>query len=877
VLFVRITACFALASLQAGWAQVSVTTYHNDIARTGQNLNETILTPANVNQSGFGLLFAQPVDGYIYAQPLYVPNVLIGGQTHNVAFVATENDSVYAFDADSAAGANASPLWQVSFISPPSVTTVDSVNDIGCTDLVPQIGITGTPVIDPSTGTLYVVVNTKENGGFFQRLHALDIATGNEKFGGPVAIQATVPGTGDGSSGGLVSFDALHQNQRPGLLLWNGVVYIASAAHCDHPPFHGWVLGYDASNLQQVVVWNSAPNGSDGGIWQGGGGPAADSAGIYLATGNGTFDANTGGADWGDSIVQLSPPSGGTLQVLSYFAPFDQAVLFNDTDLGSGGVVLLPDLPAGSAHQHLLVQAGKQGTVYLVDRDNMGGYNSTTDQVVQELPGAIGGLYGMPGYWNNTVYLGGQTDNLKAFSFNAGGSGLLSPSAVSSSPESFAFPGPTPSISANGSSDGVVWAIQTDAYASNGPAVLHAYDATNLANELYNSTQNGSLDTPGPAVKFAAATVVNGKVYVGTATELAVFGLRLSPVVTSPTPGATLSDSLADFSWAGASGATEYQLSVGSTPGGTDVFSGVTAGTSQSVGSIPCTDAGATVYVQLAAEVNGSFQPPVDYTYQCVLGLEDFNHDGHPDVIWQDMTSGLAQIWYLGGSQGVALTGAANLTLANPWRIVAVADFNGDGNPDVVWQDPVSGEVQVWYMGGPGGNQITGAINVAGPNPWRVASVADFDGDGHPDLLWQSPTSGLAQIWYMGGPQGNTFLSAVNLTLSNPWHIVGTADFNGDGHPDILWQDPVSGMTQVWYMGGSQGSQLLSAASLAGPNTWQVVAIADFNLDGHPDLVWEDPVSGTSQVWFMTGALGTTIQGTASLSGANPWRVAGPN
>jgi hypothetical protein len=208
---------------------------------------------------------------------------------------------------------------------------------------------------------------------------------------------------------------------------------------------------------------------------------------------------------------------------------------------------------------------------------------------------------------------------------------------------------------------------------------------------------------------------------------------------------------------------------------------------------------------------------------------------------------------------------------------VAVADFNGDGNPDVVWQDPVSGEVQVWYMGGPGGNQITGAINVAGPNPWRVASVADFDGDGHPDLLWQSPTSGLAQIWYMGGPQGNTFLSAVNLTLSNPWHIVGTADFNGDGHPDILWQDPVSGMTQVWYMGGSQGSQLLSAASLAGPNTWQVVAIADFNLDGHPDLVWEDPVSGTSQVWFMTGALGTTIQGTASLSGANPWRVAGPN
>ena len=344
----------------------------------------------------------------------------------------------------------------------------------------------------------------------------------------------------------------------------------------------------------------------------------------------------------------------------------------------------------------------------------------------------------------------------------------------------------------------------------------------------------------------------------------------------TPAPGTVLSENLADFSWNPVSGATEYQLSVGTSPGSTNVFFGTSAGTSQSVGSIPCTDAGATIYVELAAEVNGSLQPAMDYTYQCTLGFEDFNHDGHPDIIWQDMTSGLAQIWYFGGSQGVALTGAANLTLANPWRIVAVADFNGDGNPDVVWQDPVSGEVQVWYMGGPGGNQITGAINIAGPNPWRVAAVVDFNGDGHADLLWQDQTSGLAQIWYMGGPQGNTFLSAVNLTLSNPWRMVGTADFNGDGHPDILWQDPVSGMTQVWYMGGSQGNEFLSAASLAGPNAWQVVAIADFNLDGHPDLVWEDPVSGSSQVWFMTGAQGTTVQGTASLSGANPWRIAGP-
>ncbi len=557
----RITACFALAAFQAGRAQVSVTTYHNDNARTGQNLHEWILTPANVNSNEFGRVFVQPVDGYIYAQPLYVPNVSIGGKTHNVVFVATENDSVYAFDADSAAGANKNPLWHVSFINPPAVTTVDSYNDAGCGDLVPVIGITGTPVIDTSTGTLYVVANTKENGAFFQRLHALDITTGNEKFGGPVAIQATVAGTGDGSSGGRISFDALKQNQRPGLLLGGGVVYIASASHCDIGPYHAWVFAYNASNLQQVSVWNSTPNGSDGGVWQGGGGPAADAAGIYLATGNGTFDVNTGGTDWGDTILKIGGASGRKLRVLSYFTPFNQDVLSqNDTDLGAGGVVLLPDLPAESAHPHLLVQAGKEGSIYLVDRDNMGGYNSTTDQVVQELPGATGGIWGMPAYWNNTVYFGAQNDNLKAFSFNANSSGQLSASAVSYSPESFAFPGPTPSISANGSGNGILWAIQTDAYGSNGAAVLHAYDATNLANELYNSTQNSSRDTPGPAVKFAAATVVHGKVYVGTATQLAVFGLR-------PPPAAAPA-----FSPAGGVYASAQSVAITSTPPGASIY-----------------------------------------------------------------------------------------------------------------------------------------------------------------------------------------------------------------------------------------------------------------------------------------------------------------
>lgn len=610
----RITAGLALAAFPAGWAQVSVATYHNDNARTGQNLHESTLTPANVNPTDFGRVFVQPVDGSIYAQPLYVPNVSILGQQHDVVFVATEHDSVYAFDADNAAGANANPLWHVSFINPPAVTTVDSYNDAGCGDLVPEIGISGTPVIDTGSGTLYVVANTKENGVFFQRLHALDITSGNEKFGGPVAIQATVQGTGDGSSGGQISFDPLRQNQRPGLLLRGGVLYVASAAHCDIGPYHAWVFAYSASNLRQLAVWNSTPNGGLGGVWQGGGGPASDATGIYFATGNGTFDLNTGGRDAGDTILKMGGPTGGKLPLLSYFTPFNQDVLDQyDTDLGSGGVLLLPDLPLGSAHQHLLVQSGKEGSIYLVDRDNLGGYNATTDQVVQELSGATGGIWGMPAYWNNTVYFGGQYDNLKAYSFNANKSGLLSASAVSYSPESFAYPGPTPSISANGSGNGIVWALQTDAYGSNGPAVLRAYDATNLAHELYNSTQNGSRDTPGPAVKFAVVTVAHGKVYVGTASQLAVFGLR-KPLAAAPafSPAGGVYASAQSVTITSASpGATIYYTTDGAAP---------TAHSTRYTGPVAVSKTGTIRAIAAAAGLRPSLVSTALYTIAAAAG-----------------------------------------------------------------------------------------------------------------------------------------------------------------------------------------------------------------------------------------------------------------
>jgi hypothetical protein len=523
---------------------VSVLTYHNDNFRDGLNNQETILTPANVNSTNFGRLYNVSVDGYVYAQPLYMPNVTIGGQTHNVVFIATEHDSVYAFDANNPSNG---PLWQTSFINPSAgVTTVPSA-DTNTTDIVPEVGITGTPVIDGTTGTLYVVAKTKENpsGGtnpdYVQRLHALDITTGADKMPAVVigdtqydgtnytyVSGVSVPGTGDGSVKGVVTFNALRENQRPGLLLLNGVVYVAAASHGDNGPYHGWVIGYNATTLQLTSALNVDPNGGLAGIWMTGNGPAADSAGnVYASTGNGTFDANTGGADYGDSVVKLSTSSG--LAVASYFTPYNQASLAQlDLDLGSGGILLLPDQPG--LHPHELITAGKEGKIYVLNRDSLGGFNATADQVVQEFKGLNKSAYSSPAYFNNTVYYHGVGDVLKAFGLS---NGMLRTHPSSVSKTTFGNPGATPSISANGTSNGIVWELQTDAWIRGGPAVLHAYDASNVSRELYNSSQKGTRDKLGPAVKFSVPTIANGKVYVGTRTSFSIFGL-LGMAVTEP-------------------------------------------------------------------------------------------------------------------------------------------------------------------------------------------------------------------------------------------------------------------------------------------------------------------------------------------------------
>ena len=502
-------------------AQTAITTYRNNLARSGENLSETVLTHANVNPSRFGKVFTLPVDGQVYAQPLYLASVPIPGKgTHNVLFVATEHDSVYAFDADSNQGLSESPLWQVSLADAAAGETTAGVADVlNCDSISPEIGITGTPVIDPSTNTLYVVALTKLNTHLIQRLHALDIATGAERPGSPVAITASVPGTGDGffSASTTVQFNGDFYKNRAGLLLLNGVVYTTWASHCDSLSYHGWIIAYSAKDLHQVAVFNATPNANQGAFWMGGAAPAVDTEGnIYAISANGRYDANAGGVDFGDTLLKLSSPE---LKVIDYFTPFNQVDLDqDDIDFGSSTAVLLPDGAGSTAHRHLLVSAGKEGRVYLIDRDQMGRFHAGGDtQIVQSLEGAVGPQFGGPAYFNNTLYFAGSHDTLKAFSI---AEAHIDPLPTSQSLQVFGFEGAVPVVTANGSSSGIVWAVEASF-----SGTLHAYDASNLTHELYNSQIEAWRDQLGSFVPFSVPTVANGRVYVGTSNSVAVYGL----------------------------------------------------------------------------------------------------------------------------------------------------------------------------------------------------------------------------------------------------------------------------------------------------------------------------------------------------------------
>jgi hypothetical protein len=494
-----------------GAATAAVLTYHNDNARTGLNPNETRLTVANVTAARFGKRFSQPVDSYVYAQPLFVPGLTIGGQNHNVVFVVTEGNSVYAFDAD----APGPVLWHTNVGT--SLSCAD-LND--CGDLVPGAGITGTPVIDPATQTMYFVSLVKSGAGAHHVLHALDLATGAEKLGGPVEISPSAPGTGANSQNGAVQFDPATHYQRCALLLAGGVVYIGIGSNAEsNSDNHGWIVGRKASDLSSTMTFCASPDDNWVSLWQTGGGLSSDGSGyIYAETANGTFDADKGGRDYGDSALKLDA----TGKVVDYFTPFNQATLSSaDIDFGSANPVLLPDQSGPVAHE--LLATGKPGILYLVNRDSMGHFHSGSDsQIVQSVSAfpntaITGGIFSSPATWNGHVYVTGIGGSVQDFTLSAG---KLSTSPSSRTAAQFDFPGATVSVSSNGSTAGIVWVLDGNA------GVLYAFDATNLGTELYDTTQApGGRDSAGPPVKFAVPAVVNGHVYVGTQTELDVYGL----------------------------------------------------------------------------------------------------------------------------------------------------------------------------------------------------------------------------------------------------------------------------------------------------------------------------------------------------------------
>jgi hypothetical protein len=503
-------------------SRAQITTSQYDNQRTGATLAEKVLTPQNVNVKQFGKLGAFKVDGAVYSQPLFIPSLEIPGKgKHDVLFVATEHDSVYAFDADQA---NAPPLWQVGFLDKKRNVGTVPWTEVQCPFIRPEVGITSTPVIDLKTGTLYALARTKVEHTFgddeyYQHLHALAITTGVEKFGGPKTITASVPGRGAGATNGQVRFDPLFQNPRASLLLANNALYLTWASSCDIGPYHGWLMAYDPQTLAQTAVLNITPDGREGGIWASDTGPAADTDGnIYVPTANGTFDAASGGRDYGDSVLKLGM-QGSSIVVRDYFTPYDQARLSEaDADLGSSGPILLPDQPG--PHRHLLLQPTKGSMIYVIDRDRMGQFHADGDAVVQRIRMAGGG-YGAMAYWNAHVFFACDYDFLRDYAVKNGQLVLNKYSRIR-----FENPGATPSLSANGNKDAIVWAVGTKTWnGEDRAAVLYAFDANNLDQPIYTSEQNSKRDRAGLATRFVIPIVANGRVYFGARDEVEVYGL----------------------------------------------------------------------------------------------------------------------------------------------------------------------------------------------------------------------------------------------------------------------------------------------------------------------------------------------------------------
>ncbi|MDP9173916.1 MAG: carbohydrate-binding protein [Planctomycetota bacterium] len=779
-----------------------VLTYHNDNMRDGQNLAETTLTTSNVNVSSFGKLFTFPTDGLVYAQTLLKSAVNVPGLgATNLLLVATEHDSVYAFNADSG---SSTPVWRDSFINPAAgVTTVPSA-DVGVSDISPEIGITGTPVIDPATNTLYVVAKTKEvtNGvtSYVQRIHALDIATGTEKFGGPAVISASVSGTGAGAVNGIVSFDPLKQNQRPALLLSNGVVYIGWASHGDIGPYHGWLVGYTANDLTKTPsVLNLDPNGSDAGIWMSGGGPAVDASGnIYLATGNGTFDASTGGSDYGDSTLRITATPKPT--IADYFTPSNQAMLDAvDLDFGSGAPLLLPDQSGPNPHE--LVVAGKSGTIYVLNRDNLGGFNANGNVVIQEIPNQLKGCFDTPAYFNGQVYFAGSNANgqdvLKAFSIT---NGLLSTTPISQASAVYGFPGSTPSISANGAQNGIVWTLDNGARGA-GPAVLYANLASNVATQLWNSNLSGTRDLPEPAVVFTVPTVVNGRVYVGGTDGVAVYGLLNAGVPFGGTPAAVPGTIEAENYDVGGQGVAF------NTP---DTFNHGGAYRNDAVGIEPTTDAGGGFdvgWVQTGEWLKYTVNVATSGGYTLGIRVASASSGGtfHVEADGADVTGSITLPNTGGWQNWTTLTKTVSLTAgAHVLRLFvdsSIDTFLGNFNwmsltPIVGNQPPV--------------------VNAGANQTITLPGVANLVGTATDDGL---PTNTLATSWtVVSGPGSVTFGNSAALSTTVSFSLAGTyvlALSANDG------QLSTTSNTTIFVNPSNAGSTPFSGTPIAVPGTIQ--------------------------------------------------------
>ena len=870
----------------SGWGQVSVLTQHNDAARTGANLAETALNVSNVNASQFGKLFSRTVDGQIYAQPLVVSNVNIPGKgARNVVFIATMHNSVYAFDAEDPAVTL--PYWQVNL--GPSVPNAD----VASPDIQPEIGITAAPVIDASTSTIYLVAKTKEAGSYFQRLHALDLRSGQEKASSPVVISASVPGFGFGSVGGVITFDALKQLNRPGLLLLNGRVYLAFGSHGDHLGATGWVLGYDAATLQRTAVFNANPNGWLGAIWQAGQGLAADAAGfIYLMTGNGDFDYNTGGRDLGMSFVKLRTPD---LSVADWFTPYNYFNLVSeDLDLSGSGPLLIPGT-------NLVVGGGKEGVFHLLDRANLGHFNAGGNtQIVQNFTAAAGHIHGSPVYWNGPggpfIYLWSESDRLKQFKF--GSVFQTTPVATSAMLVPDGMPGGMLSVSANGSAagTGIVWAshpFSLDANPATVPGILRAFDATNVGTELWNSRQNAARDDFGNFAKFCVPTIANGKVYLATfSNQLVVYGLN--PPTGGSLPAPWLDQ---DIGSVGTLGSATFSAGTFTVKGaGSDIFLAADefhfvyrtlSGDGQIVARVATqqnTDGWAKAGVMIRETLTASSAHAmtvitpgagVSFQWRSVAGggstsqtiagptapqwlkivrsgnsfTGSYSSDGNS---W---TSIFTTSISIGPNAfiGLAVTSHSDPSLNNStFDNVTVGGTSGNNPPAVAITSPANGAVFTAPVNIP--------INVTASDSDGIGRIDFYDGT---NLLGSDSTSPYSFTWN-NVPAGTHALTAVAVdglglpATSTPVNIT----VNSGGSVEVVWQKqtgPGVGQAAVWRM---TGNTVTSVAALPTPNDtdYRYVAAADFGSDAaHPDgdgtsdIVLRHVSTGANIIWYMNG------------------------